>query len=114
MGVHRTGKDHQQRQRVLRGRARRGRCTGQLHGDRDAHQGAYPVEADVERLARHGIKSSVGAFANGQIPLRHDPEPLAEVILSLIDSEWLPGDGLLLSEMQQVRDLREAVVGYWS
>jgi len=79
-----------------------------------ARQGAFPVEADVERLARHGIKSRVGAFANGQIPLRHDPEPLAEVILSLIDSEWLPGDGLLLSEMQQVRDLREAVVGYWS
>jgi len=52
-------------------------------------QGARPVEADLARLANWGVKYRQGRFSNSRLPVRHNPVRLADVILSLVNSDWV-------------------------
>lgn len=52
--------------------------------DEYARAGGRPVSPDLHRLSERGLKHFSGPLADGQIPLRHLSDRLAETILSLV------------------------------
>lgn len=61
---------------------------------------ANPVEVDLEEVRRHVPGTFATSLANGQVPLQHDPERIAEAILSIVGMGRVPrvfteGNGLL-------------------
>ena len=46
-------------------------------------EGAYPVEADLEKVQSQAAGVFATCLANNQAPLKHEPERIAEAVLSM-------------------------------
>ena len=48
-------------------------------------EGAYPVEADLEKVQSQAAGVFATCLANNQAPLKHEPERIAEAVLSMVE-----------------------------
>ena len=46
-------------------------------------EAAHPVEGDLEEVQRHVLGVFAACLANNQVPLKHEPERIAEAVLSI-------------------------------